>query len=309
MPASEGAGQKQAVDMIKNGAIGTLREIHNWSMRPMWPQFPTLPTDTPSVPAGFDWSLWLGPSLDRPYHPNYTHTNFRGWYEFGGGSIADMGHYSLWPIFQLLDLESPISVESTPSHVCTVSDEVCQRIKNDYSFPAACTIRMRFAPKGERAALDIFWYDGGIKPPVPDELMAENEEMPEEGMMFVGDKGKILGGFRSEYPQLLPEARMRAYRTANNLPEPAPRQRLGGGRQGGDPSARNAAWITAFKGGPASYGDFTLAGPISDAMNLAAISLRLGGRRLLFDSAGAKITNIPGANRFLTRDYRPGWEL
>ena len=168
---------------------------------------------------------------------------------------------------------------------------------------------MRFAPKGERAALDIFWYDGGIKPPVPEELMAENKELAEEGMMFVGDKGKILGGFRSENPQLIPEARMRAYRTANNLPEPAPRQRGGGGRQGGDPSARNAAWITAFKGGPASYGDFLLARPICDAVNLASISLRLGGRRLLWDSAAAKITNIPEANRFLTREYRPGWEL
>jgi hypothetical protein len=166
---------------------------------------------------------------------------------------------------------------------------------------------MRFAPKGERAALDIFWYDGGIKPPVPEELMAEDREFPEEGMLFVGDKGKILGGFRSENPQLIPEARMRAYRTANNLPDPGPRQR--GGRQGGDQSARNAAWITAFKGGQASYGDFQLAGPISDTMNLAAISLRLGGRRLLWDSAGAKITNIAEANKFLTRDYRPGWEL
>ena len=127
--------------------------------------------------------------------------------------------------------------------------------------------------------------------------------------MFVGDKGKILGGFRGENPQLIPEARMRAYRTANNLPEPAPRQRRGGGRQGGDPSARNAAWIAAFKGGPASYGDFLLAGPICDAVNLASISLRLGGRRLLWDSADAKITNIPEANRFLTREYRPGWEM
>ncbi len=305
MPASQGVGQKQSVDMIKNGAIGTLREIHNWSMRPMWPQFATLPADRPSVPAGFDWTLWLGPALDRPYHPNYTHTNFRGWYEFGGGSIADMGHYSLWPIFQLLDLDSPISVESTPSHVCTVSDDVCQRIKNDYSFPAACTIRLRFAPKGERAGLDIFWYDGGIKPPAPEELMADNQELPEEGMMFVGDKGKILGGFRSENPQLIPEARMRAYRTANHLPEPARRQ--AGGRQGG--GIRNSAWIAAFKGGPESYGDFRLAGPISDAMNLASISLRLGGRRLLFDSAKSKITNIAEANRYLTREYRHGWEL
>src|SRR4051794_33326992 len=258
MPANLGASQKQAVDMIKNGAIGTLREIHNWSMRPMWPQFPTLPTDTPPVPAGFDWTLWLGPSRDRPYHPNYTHTNFRGWYEFGGGSIADMGHYSLWPIFQLLELESPISVESTPSHVATATDGVCRRIKNDYSFPAACTVRMRFAPRGERPALDLFWYDGGIKPPVPEELMAEDKELAEEGMLFVGDEGKILGGFRSESPKLIPEAKMRAYRAEHALPEP-PRR---GGRQGDQ--ARNAAWIAAFKGGPPSYGDFTLAGPISD---------------------------------------------
>jgi hypothetical protein len=310
LPASEGANQKAAVDMVKNGAIGTLSEIHNWSMRPMWPQFPTLPTDTPPVPAGFDWTLWLGPSLDRPYHPSYTHTNFRGWYEFGGGSIADMGHYSLWPIFQLLELDSPISVESTPSHVCAASDGVCRRIRNDFSFPAACTIRMRFAAKGNRGPLDLFWYDGGIKPPVPDELMAENRELAEEGMMFVGDRGKILGGFRAENAQLIPESRMRAYRTAHNLPEPAPRQKgQGGGRQGGDPSMRVSAWVNAFKGGPKSFGDFTLARPICDTMTLASISLRLGGRRLLFDSAAAKITNLPEANRLLTREYRPGWEV
>ena len=102
---------------------------------------------------------------------------------------------------------------------------------------------------------------------------------------------------------------MRAYRTANNLPEPPPRQRRGGGRQGGDPSARNAAWIAAFKGGPTSYGDFRLAGPLSDAVNLAAISLRLGGRRVLWDSTHARITNISEANRLLTREYRPGWQL
>jgi predicted dehydrogenase len=307
MPASEGVSQKQALEMVKNGAIGTLREIHNWSMRPMWPQFPTRPTERPPVPAGFDWTLWLGPSRDRPYHPDYTHTNFRGWYEFGGGSIADMGHYSLWPIFQLLDLESPISVESTPSHVCAVFDHVCDRIKNDYSFPVACTVRMRFAPKGERAALDIFWYDGGIRPAVPGELMAENKELDEEGMLFVGDKGKILGGFRGEDARLIPEARMRAYRTANNLPEPAPRRP--GERQGGGRSMRDAAWIAAFKGGPRSYGDFLLAGPITDSVNLASISLQLGGRRLIWDSAAAKITNVPEANKLLTREYRPGWEI
>jgi predicted dehydrogenase len=310
LPASEGTSQRAALEMVKNGAIGTLREIHNWSMRPMWPQFARLPTDAPPVPATFDWDLWLGPSLDRPYHPNYTHTNFRGWFEFGGGSIADMGHYSLWPIFQALALDSPVSVESTPTHECMVADEVCQRIRNDYSFPTACTIRMRFASKADRPGLDIFWYDGGIKPPVPEELMAENKELAEEGMLFVGDKGKILGGFRSENPQIVPEAKMKAYRAANNIPEPTPPDpsaRQGQGNRGQSP--RDAAWIAAFRGGPASYGDFTLAGPISDAVNLAAISLRLGGRRLTWDAAAASITNLPDANKYLTREYRKGWEI
>ena len=250
LPASEGVGQKQAVDMIRGGAIGTLREIHNWSMRPMWPQYPTLPTDTPPVPAGFDWTLWLGPSPDRPYHPHYTHTTFRGWYEFGGGSIADMGHYSLWPLFQLLELDSPISVESTPSHVATATDGICQRIRNDYSFPAACTVRMRFAPRGERGALDLFWYDGGIKPPVPEELMAEDKELAEEGMLFVGDGGKILGGFRSESPQLIPEGEDARLPGGARPARAAPAWRPPGGR----PGARNAAWIAAFKGAPRATG-------------------------------------------------------
>jgi predicted dehydrogenase len=311
LPASEGGSQKQALDIVRSGAIGDLREIHNWSVRPMWPQFATIPTDTPPVPAGFDWTLWLGPSLDRPYHPAYTHTNFRSWYEFGGGSIADMGHYSLWPIFQMLDLEAPISVESTPTHVCDVKDDVCFQIKNDYSFPVACTIRMRFAARSGRPALNIFWYDGGIKPAVPEELMAENRELAEEGMLLVGDKGKILGGFRAESAQLIPDDKMRAYTAAHRASEPSPPERRQRGDQDNRPrvSARDQVWIDAFKGGPPTYGDFTLAGPISDAINLAAISLRLGGRRLLWDAAASKVTNVAEANALLTREYRDGWKI
>jgi len=291
-----------ACELVRNGRLGKISRVDvNIPNAPTSGSFPTAP-----VPDGFDWNLWLGPSLDRPYHPNYTHTNFRGWYEFGGGSIADMGHYSLWPIFQLLELDSPISVESTPSHICQVVDhQLCKRINNDYSFPAACTVRMRFAPKGNRHALDIFWYDGGIKPPVPEELMSENKELAEEGMMFVGDKGKILGGFRAENSRLIPETKMRSYLADNHLPEPVPSERgVAAARQG-----RDAAWVNSFKGGPPSYGDFQLAGPLSDAVNLASISLRLGGKRLLWDSANAKITNLPDANKFLTRKYRPGWEI
>jgi hypothetical protein len=303
LPASDGANIRTIKSWIDDGAIGTLREIHNWSNRPVWPQYPTLPTDQPPVPADFDWNLWLGPSLDRPYHPHYTNAVFRGWYEFGGGAVADMGHYSLWPVFRLFELDSPFAVESRPTHVCALDGYVPQKIKNDFSFPASCTIRFQFAAKGPRPALDIFWYDGSIKPPTPPEL--GDIELEPEGMMFVGDQGKILAGFLGEDARIIPDKKMQDYRKAKGLPEtPASQRRRGGGR-----TEAISLWAAACKGGTPTYGDFLLAGPISDAFNLGAVSLRLGGKRLLFDSARPEVTNVPEANKYLTREYRQGWEL
>ena len=295
LPASDGANVRKIKSWIDEGLIGTLREIHNWSNRPMWPQYPTVPTEAPPVPAGFDWQLWLGPSLDRPYHPNYTHAVFRGWYEFGGGALADMGHYSLWPVFQLFELDAPLAVESRSSHLCGLDGQVAVRIKNDYSFSAACTIRFRFAAKGNRPPVDIFWYDGSMKPPTPEAL--HDEEMQPEGMMFVGDKARIIAGFRGEEARILGDAKIREGSPA------ASRER------GRDRSEALKLWVQACKGGKPTYGDFTLGGPISDAFNLGAVSLRMGGKRLLFDSTTAKITNVAEANRYLTREYRKGWEL
>jgi hypothetical protein len=188
-------------------------------------------------------------------------------------------------------------------HACTLNGKVAVTLKNDYSFPAACTIRFKFAAKGERPPLDLFWYDGSIKPPTPEELETDNKDLAAEGMMFVGDSGKILAGFRGENPQIIPEKKMREYRTAKNLPAPAPQQRSEG--QG----RNDSVWVAAFKGGKPTYGDFLLGGPISDAFNLGAVSLRMGGRRLQFDAASMKITNVPEANKYLVREYRSGWEL
>lgn len=301
LPASDGANIKAIKEWIDQGAIGSLREIHNWSNRPVWPQYPMLPTEQVPVPEGFDWQLWLGPCPDRPYHPHYTNAVFRGWYEFGGGAVADMGHYSLWPVFRLLELDSPFAVESRPTHICALKENnVPYKVHNDYSFPASCTIRFQFAAKGNRPALDIFWYDGSIKPPTPPEL--GNQELEPEGMMFVGDKGRILAGFLGEDPKILS-----AGGTAEQAKAPEKSQTA---RRAGQRRTEAAAlWVAACKGGPPTYGDFLLARPISDAFNLGAISLRLGGRRLLFDSANAQITNLPEANKYLTREYRKGWEL
>jgi hypothetical protein len=123
-------------------------------------------------------------------------------------------------------------------------------------------------------------------------------------MMFVGDKGKILAGFRGDDPHIIPEVKMREY-LATGKPPGAERQ-----PQPGQASRdAGALWVAACKGGQPTYGDFLLAGPISDAFNLAAVSLRLGGKRLLFDAASSKVTNLAEANKCLSRGYRPGWEL
>jgi hypothetical protein len=131
LAANDGTDIQSIKKWIDDGAIGTLREIHNWSNRPVWPQYATIPIDPPPVPADFDWSLWLGPCSDRPYHPHYTNMVFRGWYDFGGGALADMGHYSLWSVFKFFNLDSPISVESRPTHVCALNRSVAITIKND----------------------------------------------------------------------------------------------------------------------------------------------------------------------------------
>ena len=115
-------------------------------------------------------------------------------------------------------------------------------------------------------------------------------------MLFVGDKGKILANFLGDNSRIL------SRRTQGN-------QFASGPARNRDRRVRAASWVAAFKGGPPTYGDFLLAGPISDAFNLGAVSLRLGGKRLRFDATGAKVTNVAEANKLLTREYRQGWAL
>jgi len=289
-------GNELVKKMIQDGAIGTLKEIHNWSNRPVWPQWTSNPVDTPPVPDGFNWQLWLGPVPDRPYHPNYTHNVFRGWYDFGGGSIADMGHYSLWPLFLSLGIKTaPLSAEACGTTTSAISQNVSRRVVNDVAFPYSCTVRFKFPKQETLPAFDLYWYDGGIKPRTPEELEADNGSLPAEGMMFVGDKGKILADFRCENPRLLPKSKMDSY--------------LGGNKPEEKIDTNNDYWIDAFKNKTQSPGSFLLAGPVTETILLGGVALRSAGKKLEYDSQNMKITNVPDANKYLVREYRKGWEL
>lgn len=281
---------------IADGAIGTLKEIHNWSYRPVWPQWTSLPDEKPPVPEGLDWDLWLGPETDRPYHPNYTHCVFRGWYDFGGGSIADMGHYSLWPMFLTLGVNTPpLSAEAYGTTTRTIVDHVSRQVVNNVAFPYSSIVRFKFPKQESLPAFDLFWYDGGMKPHTPEELETDGKDMPAEGMMFVGDKGKILGGFRNEDPVLLPESKMKSYLAGKTPP-------------GEEAERGDDFWIDAFREKKQSPGSFLLAGPVSETINLGAIALRTG-KKVLYDASKMQITNVPEANKYLRREYRKGWEL
>jgi hypothetical protein len=299
MPWDANGSMEPVMAWIKDGTIGTLREVHNWTNRPLWPQYAAIPGDTPPVPQGFNWDLWLGPEAQRPYHPDYTHMVFRGWYDFGCGSMADMGHYSLWTVFNALELAGPTVIDPMFSHDCTLTDSVATTIKNDFSFPRAGVVRFKYPARGDRPAVDLIWYEGGMRPPTPEELDEDHKELPLEGMMFVGDKGKILAGFRVESPRLIPERRMRDY--AN---PPAPPRREGVNML---LSAGFKQWMAACKGGTQSPGNFLNAGPITEAVNLYAVALRTR-KRLLYDAQNVRITNVPEANKYLSREYRKGWE-
>lgn len=297
IPWDSNGSMETVMIWINQGAIGTLKEIHNWSNRPVWPQYSEIPAEKPPVPRGFDWNLWLGPEADRPYHPNYTNMVFRGWYDFGGGSMADMGHYSLWTVFKALQLENPTIIEPNLSHYCSLRDRTAYTIQNDFSFPLASSVRFKYPATSSRPAVDLFWYDGGFKPPVPDELYEDDKELPAEGMMFVGEKGKILAGFRVENPRLIPEKRMKGI----EVPETSKQE-----ERANKPSGFQQ-FIDALKQGKQCPGSFREATGITEAVNLYAVALRTT-RLLKYDAANRKITNVPGANKYLSREYRTGWD-
>ena len=296
IPWDSNGSMETVMAWINAGAIGKLTEVHNWTNRPVWPQYPTLPVDSPPVPNGLDWDLWLGPEANRAYSPNYTNMVFRGWYDFGGGSMADMGHYSLWTVFNALQLQSPTIVEPNLSHVIGMHDPVPFQIKNDFSFPMASSVRFHYPANGNRPPVDLCWYDGGMRPPIPAELIETNKELPAEGMMFVGDQGKILAGFNVQNPQIISGKKMDAPSTTTDKRS-----------QVEQTSAALPLFVDACRTGKQYPGNFTQAEYITEAINLYAVALRTG-HLLKYDPVNLKITNFSDANKYLDREYRNGWD-
>jgi hypothetical protein len=207
-----------------------------------------------------------------------------------------MGTYSLWPLFMSLGINTPpVSAEAYGTTTCVITDHVSRGHNNDVAFPYSSTIRFRFPAQSALPSFELFWYDGGMKPPVPQELDDIDQELPREGMMFVGEKGKILADFRTENPRILPEEKMVQFTGSKKAPETKVDRSEG-------------LWVEAFRNGKQSPGSFLKAGAVTETILLGAVALR-ARKRIRYDAENMKITNFPEANKFLVREYRKGWEL
>jgi len=160
----------------------------------------------------------------------------------------------------------------------------------------ASTVRFKYPANGSRPAIDLCWYDGGMRPPRPIELIEANKEMPAEGMMFRWRPGKILAGFNVQNPQIISGKKIEA---AAKVDKPA--------NQVEQTSQALPLFVDACKTGKQYQGNFMEAEYITEAINLYAVALRTG-KLLQYDAASLKITNVPEANKYLSREYRQGWD-
>lgn len=289
--ATEGA--RLTNEWIQAGIIGDVCEVHVWSDRAgtMWKQGIGRPTDTPPVPATLDWNRWLGPAPERPYNPAYAPHVWRGWRDFGTGALGDMGCHIIDHPHWALNLGAPSHVEAR----VTLDGSVLADGKPNFeTYPIASIIYYNFPARGDLPAVQMTWYDGGLMPPAPPELAA-SQRLPDNGVLYVGTKGKMFHGSHGGMPQLLPTALHEQAAKVTKTMKRSP--------------GHYEEWIAACKGGPAAISNFDYAGPMTETVLLGVLALRAPGRRLEWDSARQKVTNAPELDQFVRTEYRKGWML
>ena len=295
-------------EYIAAGAIGDVREVHVWTNRPLayWPQGIPRPQAVPEPdaarwnlkavmdrlanamtgnypkPEGLAWDLFLGPGPDVGYHPVYHPFNWRGWVDWGVGAIGDMGAHLIDHPFWALDLGFPTSVE-------TVSTPF-----NQASYPMATMTHYDFPARGSLPPVKLTWYDGGLLPPGLQALGA-GELNDDGGVLYVGDKGKLIHDTYGANPRLLPQSLHDAVGTpAQKFPRVT--------------TSHEMNWVQACKGQGEASSPFAYAARLTEVMLLGVVSLRAGGR-IEYDAQNMRITNAPEADQFLRREYREGWAL
>jgi predicted dehydrogenase len=280
-------GTRLIREWVEAGAIGTVKEVHFWTNRPIWPQAIERPLEDYHVPPWLDWNLWLGPAPERPYHPAYAPFKWRGWWDFGTGALGDMACHIMDAAFWTLDLRYPrrIEVEYTALY--------------DETAPKASRIAYDFPPRGNRGEVKVVWRDGGLWPPCPAEIsdLALWPPSSDGGQLWIGTDGKLVAGTYGDEPRLLDPKRQQEIAAS---PPPRKYARTEG---------VYAEWIAACKGGPPAGSAFdTHAGPLTEMVLLGNLAIRTG-RTLELNPETGEVTNVKIPDEYLMPRYRTGWTL
>lgn len=265
---------RRVVEMIQAGTIGNVTEVHVWVGKG-WGGG-ELPTKEDAPPATLHWDLWLGPAPVRPfavgrYHP----ANWRRWWDFGQGTLGDMAcHYMDLP-FWALKLRHPTTcaAEGPPVHA-----ETC---------PLGLTVRYEFPEREGMPACKLTWYDGNM---IPKEVAGER--VPGAGVMFVGSEGKMYADYGNY--RLFPAEKFANFKP----PAPSIPRSIG----------HHAEWIKACKDGSPTTCNFDYSGALTESVLLGNVAYRTG-KKLEWDAKTLKATNCPEADKYLTKQYRAGWEV
>ena len=302
-------GVRKGKEMYEAGLIGDVHTAYAWTNRPVWPQGLPRPTGQYPVPAELDWNLWLGPAKQMDYNPAYVPFNWRGWWAFGTGALGDMACHIMDPVYRILPVLYPESVE------CSVSihyEKMWGEASNPDSCPPSSIIHLSDPRNDGKGTIKVTWMDGGLRPERPDELLPE-EAMGngDGGVLFVGTKGKLLFDCYGGNPRLLPTKLM----NETTLPQPSLAR---------VPEGHYLQWVNACLAG---YGKgvtsspFEYAGPFTESILMGNLALRShmmtgaggkghpGRKKLLWDAKNMRITNFEEANQYVKREYREGYRL
>ena len=283
-----GDGTRQIREWVEAGAIGTVREVHYWTDRPIWPQGIDRPTEAHNPPPTLDWDLWLGPMPARPYNPAYAPFRWRGWWDYGTGALGDIACHSMDAAYWALELGYPTRIEAETTRLYPETAPKASRLV--YDFPA----------RGNRPPVKVVWRDGELGAPRPAELSSDYAwpKYAEVGtQLWIGDSGKLLADVYGDKVKLLDEKRHKEL-TANGFGKKYPRS-----------PGVFVEWTDACKAGKQPGSSFSQhAGPLTEMVLLGNLAIRTAQPVDLDPKTGrVKTAGIP--QEYFEPTFRPGWSL
>lgn len=281
----------RVVELIRAKAIGPVREAHVWVSRAWGLQSKEAarrnhdiiyvadrPTEAQDPPDYLKWDLWIGPAAYRPFNQVYVPgPRWYRWWDFGNGTMSDLGsHWNDLP-FWALGLEAPLTVEASgpPPH-----PEIA---------PATMSATYEYGPRGDLPPVKVVWHQGEDKPEI-----WKSGGIPQwgDGVLFIGDKGLLLSNYEKHV--LLPEKDFVDYQPPPMTIPPTPSHHL--------------QWVNACMNGGPTGADFEYGGLLTEANHLGNVAFR-AGKKLEWDFKNMKATNAPQADQYIRRERRKGWEL